>query len=319
MKKFRFLTILLVITTLFSAFCVAAAAEQAKPSPLKDLNVLFVGDSICEAYVEWNTLGYTKEFCGWAARIEKSDGIHGTNYSKSGASLSNCRGTNTILAQLQKAAGKKFDLVVLHGGVNDAWDGAPVGKMETGFDASFDKTTFGGGLEATIAYAKKTFPDAKLCFVINFALPAATKGVSLTDMSAYFALAKKICDKWNVPYLDLYNNNEVNTALQVATSKTYLHDHIHPTSKGYDVLSPYIAEFLRSLYTPKYKVGDVNGNGGVDPMDYMFIRSYYLKTGTNIPDDYVERMNLDGKPGVTPMDIMLLRAIILGTYKPDAN
>lgn len=66
-------------------------------------------------------------------------------------------------------------------------------------------------------------------------------------------------------------------------------------------------------------VGDINGNGGVDAMDYMVIRSYYLKTSTKVPADYVERMDLDGKPGVSPMDIMLLRGIILGTYKPEAK
>ena len=70
---------------------------------------------------------------------------------------------------------------------------------------------------------------------------------------------------------------------------------------------------------PEFKVGDINGNGGVDAMDYMVIRSYYLKTSTKVPADYVERMDLDGKPGVSPMDIMLLRGIILGTYKPEAK
>lgn len=70
---------------------------------------------------------------------------------------------------------------------------------------------------------------------------------------------------------------------------------------------------------PEFKPGDINGNGGVDAMDYMFIRSYYLKSNTKIPDEYVERMNLDGKPGITPVDVMLVRAIILGTYKPEAK
>ena len=70
---------------------------------------------------------------------------------------------------------------------------------------------------------------------------------------------------------------------------------------------------------PEFKTGDINGDGNIGPLDYMFIRAYYLKTNTNVPAEYVERMNLDGKAGVTPMDVMLLRGIILGTYKPEAK
>ena len=250
MKKCSLILSFLSAVTLLVPLCIPALADGAsEDSPLKGLDVLFVGDSICEARVEWEDPNYGKEFCGWAGRIAKSDGINSTNLSNSGASVSDCRGANTVIAQLQKASGQHFDLVVLHGGVNDAWDAAPVGEMIDGFEiTSFDQTTFGGGLERTFAYAKKAFPDAKFAFIINFALPAAEAGKRLTDMSEYFDLAKKICDKWEIPYLDLYNNIEVNNRLEVATSKTYLRDHIHPSTKGYDVLSPYIAKFLRSLF-----------------------------------------------------------------------
>ncbi|MBQ0092148.1 MAG: SGNH/GDSL hydrolase family protein [Clostridiales bacterium] len=256
MQRNRIFFCFLLIFVLLCSLSVPVLADgqdvssDPAASPLNGLKVLFVGDSICEARVEWDDPVH-KDCVGWAGRIAVSDGIINTNISASGASVSDCRGANTVQAQLQKASGQKFDLVVLHGGVNDAWDGAPVGVMSDSTDmTTFDRSTFGGGLEFSFAYAKKAFQDAKFCFVINYQLPAAEKGVSLKDMSAYFDLAKQICDKWEIPYLDLYNNQEINDALEVSTSLTYLKDHIHPNSAGYDVIAPYIAEFLRTVIAP---------------------------------------------------------------------
>ena len=257
MKTTRKILCFVLLTALFASLCLTAQAAEVSGEPTVDpeavnsvlygMDVLFVGDSICEAWCERESI--YQNYAGWAGRIALSDGINSYNFSKGGASMSDCRGTNTVQVQLQKACNRQYDLVVLHGGVNDAWDGAPVGEMADGFKmSSFDRTTLAGGLEFTFAYARKAYPDAKLCFIINFRLPRAQAGVSLRDMSAYFDLAKKICDKWEIPYLDLYNNEEVNSRLMVATGTVHLPDHIHPSTSGYNILSPYIAEFLRSLY-----------------------------------------------------------------------
>ena len=266
MQRNRFLLCITLICVLLFTLCVPVladgqegASDDPAASPLNGLKVLFVGDSICEARVEWDDPVH-KDSVGWAGRIAVSDGIINTNRSNSGASVSDCRGANTVQAQLQKASGQPFDLVVLHGGVNDAWDGVSVGVMSDSTDmTTFDRKTFGGGLEFTFAYAKKAFKNAKFCFVINYQLPAAEKGVSLKDMSAYFDLAKQICDKWEIPYLDLYNNKEINDALEVSTSLTYLKDHIHPNSAGYDVIAPYIASFLRDVVAPPAPVEESSG------------------------------------------------------------
>ena len=239
----RCFALLLAIFTVLPFFAFRTAA--ADQNPLAEKSILFVGDSICYAHVERSTEYADK--AGWAGRIGTANGMDWMNNSVSGASVSNCRGTKTVLAQIEKSATRQYDLVILHGGVNDAWDKAPVGEMTSGFDpAKFDVSTFAGGLEMTIWKAVTSFPAAQLGYIVNFRLPKA-KVESLHDMSAYFELAKKICDKWSVPYLDLYNDEEINKKLEVSTSTTYLYDSIHPSTAGYEVLYPVVEAWVKEL------------------------------------------------------------------------
>lgn len=246
----RILSILLVLLTLLTCSVNVLATSPSVPDEELDTEsaiykkcVLFVGDSICEASNEWGT-----DTVGWAGRIMNWNKMTGLNKGKSGASISTCRGDNTVIAQLKGQLKNKdrFDYVIMHGGVNDAWDSAPVGEMTEGFDAKFDTSTFAGGLEATFKYAKETFTNAYFGYIINFQLPSAKYG-RLSDMSEYFEMAKKICDKWEIPYLDLYFDEDFNRNVMKTPTLKYLKDYIHPNPDGYDVVSPYINDWMKTL------------------------------------------------------------------------
>ncbi len=245
------LALLLLLAVLVPIISMTVKADEPDGSsaeeenPLTGKTALFVGDSICEAMTEWGDPTYARTI-GWAGRIFKSSGMTGINASRSGASLSNCRDTNTVIAQLATYKSKTFDYVILHGGVNDAWDVAPVGEMTEGFAGPFDLSTFAGGLENTIRYAKEQFPDAIVGYIINFRLPASDIG-SLSDMSAYFDEAKRICDKWGVSYLDLYSDIDFNYRVLKVESTEFLPDHIHPNSGGYNLLAPVIEAWMKTL------------------------------------------------------------------------
>lgn len=208
---------------------------------------LFVGDSICYGSQDTAVDGER----GWARRIAAETGLIATNNGKSGASVSDAREvTNrggTVLTKLLEKKGQSYDYVVLHGGVNDAWDHVEVGTMSEEYDpAFFDTTTFAGGLETLIYNAILCYGEqAAIGYLINFKAPLCTKG-TVSDMSAYNAVAKKICDKWGITYFDMYDNAEITAALKFDT-QTYTNDYIHPLSSGYDVLSPYIAEYMRTM------------------------------------------------------------------------
>lgn len=212
-------------------------------SPLYQKKVLFVGDSITEARCEWNQ---GKTIVGWPGRIIEGNDMLGINKGVSGASVSNCRGGNTILAQLQAERKNSYDFVIIHGGVNDAWDAAPVGTITEGFDAKFDFSTFAGGLETTFKYAKENFKDAQFGFIINFKINRAGIG-KLTDMTEYFDMAKQICEKWQIPYIDLYTDEDFNNNQLQYKRTTNLPDLIHPNSKGFDIIAPVINDWMETI------------------------------------------------------------------------
>ena len=266
-----------------------------RDSPLAGKTILFAGDSITEAICErYNPL--TTPIAGWPGRVGTANCMSFVNSGVSGATMSlvnvwNSASTavssrNVIYNQLVNNKGTKFDLIVLQGGVNDAWCSAPVGSMTAAdnFDEStFDVSTFAGGFEYTIAYAKKTYPEAKIGFIVNFAMPASTNGRT-SDMSEYFSVAKAICDKWNIPYMDLYNNAEVTGRLQ-PTTRYALGDYVHPNNRGYDILYPYVEQFVKALdkgddpsaLTDPVYSGEVSDGAEILPTDRILSTGKRLK------------------------------------------
>jgi lysophospholipase L1-like esterase len=183
---------------------------------------------------------------------------HYKNLGVDGASVSTIRGENTVYNQVIRNRIPSVHYVLLEGGVNDAWDVCPVGTMveaspeETDISA-LDLSTFAGGLEQLLYQVKKQYPNAKIGYIICFKLdhPAG----KLKDMSEYVEMTKKICDKWGVPYLDLHGNDELTAKLHPKKANgqydsTYVHDFVHPSALGYDILYPYVEEFLIDLVTP---------------------------------------------------------------------
>ncbi len=216
-----------------------------KNNSLQGKTVLFVGDSLCEAYCEKNTADYGDKV-GWAGRIMKANDMGGLNRSLGGASLSDCRGENTVINQLIDMTGNEYDYLILEGGGNDAWESAPVGEITEGFEGPFDTSTFAGGFENTIKYAKDNFGNATFGFIVTFTMPAAEFG-RMSDMSEYFALSKKICEKWGIPYLDLYFDEDLNKNRLKTHLTDNLPDHIHPNSAGYNIITPIIEDWMKTL------------------------------------------------------------------------
>jgi lysophospholipase L1-like esterase len=212
---------------------------------LQGKSVIFVGDSLCEAACELKDPS-RRATAGWAGRIMAEKGMTGINRSKGGASMSLCRGENIVINQLIAEKDNKYDYCIIEGGGNDAWDSAPVGVISDGFEGPFDTNSFAGGLEATFKYAKENYKGSILGFIVTFQMPIAPFG-RMSDMSEYFALSKKICDKWEIPYLDLYFDENLNKYLLKTHTNECLPDTVHPNTKGYDILTPYIANWMETL------------------------------------------------------------------------
>lgn len=205
--------------------------------------VIFFGDSICEA------VGDDRPRYGWPGRIGESlKPGQCCNAGISGASVSTVRGANRVLSQVERAE-EGYDVVILHGGVNDAWDIAPVGKISDGAPEEFDAAkadvkTFAGGLEELLHAVKIKYPGAVIGYIINFGF--VSEYGKLAEMDGYVAETIKGCEKWGISYLDLFHDEALKEALDIGSGR-YAQDGIHPNAAGYDLLIRWIEPYVASL------------------------------------------------------------------------
>ncbi len=237
------------------------ATYQAKPFTNK--RAIFVGDSISYGH------GDIPQGRAWAGRLADSLGIIADNQSCSGWSVSTIRGAQ-IVQQLEKNKNKQYDYVIMHGGINDSWDNAPQGVMTNSYNPEdFDRSTFGGALEHLFYYAYQYFPNARLGYIINFKMPAAP-----SDMRVYRELALQICAKWKVSCYDMYADDAVTNALQAHTL-TNMADSGHPNKAGYDIISPYIADWFTTI--PYANISSFESQ--MPSLDDQAVKMPYVKNG----------------------------------------
>lgn len=226
--------------------------------------IVFDGDSICQARSEEPDSIER----GWAYRVGRDNGMMWHNagigggtitaglYSSFGPRHWVCRSIDAIHAEYPA-----LDYYIFEGGTNDAdllkdepekWGTAD----KNDFGGDYDDTTFCGAFETLIYKAKKYYPDAKLGYIV-----APKMGVDderRARRRRFFDIAVGICEKWGVPYIDLWNISELeprnkahfDEALDAEGNKAaglmYV-DGQHLTASGYDAISPAISAFVRSL------------------------------------------------------------------------
>ena len=200
---------------------------------LKGLNGLYLGDSISEAV----------SYKGWAGELAEHYGVNSYNVSVSGATLAN----DGIYGQLSKApAGVDYDFVMLNGGVNDVWRSIALGNVSPAGTTEFDTTTAIGALEHLFSTIKATYPDAEVCYVLNYVCVQA--GYPSDAFRNDFApLARQACEKWGVRCLDLVDNSQFNAEFD-ASANVHTYDGVHANTEGYVVLTKYIAPWLEEIF-----------------------------------------------------------------------
>ena len=209
----------------------------------KNKNIIFFGDSITYGFL---TKGYS-----WAEFIKDNYDFNTvinagiSDYRVSTYDDKNKWLTDTIISH----ANEKYDYVIMQGGINDVLYNTPLGEISNiKSENDFDVNTFAGGFESYIYNAKKYFKDAKIGYIITYYTPNYTERGqkwSYDDYNKYIMMTKKILDKWNIKYLDLFNE-EYSNILKVNT-KTYLPDNLHLNYEGYKIIYPYIYDFIKSL------------------------------------------------------------------------
>lgn len=276
MKKrlFALLTVLLVLLTSMT-LPVAADEDESEPavlkyqykptvqgkkiisdpekSPLWGLSAIFLGDSIC-----YNKAEQLKDptTAGWAGRIGTTYEMEWENLGVSGAKVTSSY-SNNLSQQLLPKQENDYDLIMLQGGINDAYTGASLGSLSSKTDRlMYNTTTYAGSLEWLFSYIREFFPEATVVYLIHHTTPNSLN----SDLSAknppkgnpqdYVNLTKAACEKWEVPYLNLYEDQTFNTQIFDTADNTkgcMWPDLLHMSTTGYNVLNPYIVSFLEDV------------------------------------------------------------------------
>ena len=211
-------------------------------TPLQNKNVVFMGDSITAA------LGYK----GWSGELQEHYGINRYNLGVGGTSYSDVANRTPIYNQLKSIpSGVDVDFFVLNGGVNDVWSAIedlgtvsdiPVSSAKV---EDFNYETTASGMEKVFCYLRTNYPNAQIAFVINYICYTGDwDGVRFRD--EFVPLAKQICDKWGVPYLDLVNNTQFNAEFSAIYGQGTF-DGVHGNDHGYERCMREIAPWLISL------------------------------------------------------------------------
>jgi lysophospholipase L1-like esterase len=217
---------------------------KAEPSADTQTNVLYGkkislnGDSICagagfsggygKIIAERNRMGYQNIAVGGAT-------IAGNTYASDGTTARHW--ISRTVANMDTDA----DYAILEGGVNDASRNDPLGTLSEGYNAALDDTTFYGAFESMLKQLVTRFAGKKYGYIAVHKM--ANKFQAENDeATSYYWAAKKCCEKWGVPFLDLnstvppfaYFRSSGNTELQTI-NQTYTHngDGWHPNEAGY--------------------------------------------------------------------------------------
>lgn len=239
------------IFTLSDYQATTGIAADTLPDPLKGLAGLFAGDSVNHGLYSRDEMATTFKDGkgGWAPRIERDTGLIATNMGQSGFLIADYPAGSTdrsICSLLEPNKKKDYDFIVMDGGVNDMSKNIAIGSITDSFDPDdFDTSTYAGGLERTFYDAVCYYGDtAAIGYIFIFKIIA--RDSHNKDMTPYYSVAKEICKKWGVTYLDLYTHEKLNADLKFDT-KEHTNDLLHPDASGYELITPYVIEYMRTM------------------------------------------------------------------------
>lgn len=218
-------------------------STQTFKNPYKNKTIIAFGDSILAGW-GW------KEGTGIIQPLkEKYTDATWINKAESGANMavtSNPSHT-PIVTQIKNYTGAA-DAIIFDGGVNDNNSSIPVGSIESGYDASYNTGTFCGALESALQYIMDRYPLAVKLYIIPHSF---AKDNSYVD--SIYSKAIEICDKWNMPYLDMRKCSQIamtskNKSKYTRNANSGVGDGVHPVESWYRTFySPVIDQKLRNL------------------------------------------------------------------------
>lgn len=208
--------------------------DETLTNPYKNKTIVAFGDSILAGW-GW------KEGTGIIQPLkEKYPDATWINKAESGANMavtSNPSHT-PIVTQIKNYTGAA-DAIIFDGGVNDKNNGISIGSITAGYDATYDTSTFCGALESSLQYIMDRYPLAVKLYLIPHSF-----GKDNSYLDSIYEKAIEICDKWNMPYLDMRKCSQIAMTSKNKSKYTY-----NPNSKKGDGVHPN-ETWYRTFYCP---------------------------------------------------------------------
>lgn len=223
-------------------------------NPLKGKTIYNFGDSISNG--QGNLVGDKR--LGPAELVALDNDMVCTDFAVSGSTMSTAGGGNYILKRINDAISASPitpDFVLLAGGINDLKVTSVGDFSEPSSNDDFgekyigllDTSNFSGAFETAIYRILNAWPGTQLIYMTEHKMPSHYNDGTET----LYQTAKKICKKWCVPILDMWNSGGLNMSV-LANNKAYgtgdanldgIHtDTTHPNGEAY-----------RLYYVPKLK------------------------------------------------------------------
>jgi lysophospholipase L1-like esterase len=205
-------------------------------NPLWGKTALFTGDSICAGSLVGGN--------SWAKRIAEANNMTFVNYGVDGASIAIKDGRPKHIVNDIDNMQTDADYVIFEGGINDAYTNVPIGTLTDGYDDDYDKTTFAGALESIFKQSVLKWSGKKIGFII----PHKVSDMVIDRQPPYVNMTIEACHKWSIPYINLFNQSGLQThEPTIRATFTLNSDGCHPNTQGYDIITPKIEAWMKTL------------------------------------------------------------------------
>ena len=220
--------------------------EEESDFSWRDTDVVFVGDSITAG------TGTTKTYHSYLRDTDMFKSVTAMGVAGSCISLQSDYGSKNSPLVERYSAIPASDLIVVFMGTNDYGHETPLGTISDTSDVSFY-----GALNTVITGIQKAHPNSRLVFVTplhryGFGESKITgtkltydnlpngKGHTLED---YVNAIKAVCDKYEVPVIDLFSLYPINPE-DADAREQYFPDGLHPNAAGHEIIANLILEQL---------------------------------------------------------------------------
>lgn len=229
-----------------TSIATTVAAQQPIPANIQ-ANVLYSktalwnGDSICAGY------GYAG---GYAGIITANNALTSTNYGVGGGTIAYYSSDRHCISRNIPNMSDTADYIILQGGINDCALNVPLGDFvfagnTSDWTGQFDDTTFCGAFEKMIQQAILKWKGKKIGFIITYKVHGQILG-----FNNYRKKIIGMCEKWSLPYLDLYAMSGLNGMFPEINSLYFktAGDYYHVNEEGYrQFLVPKIEAWMKTL------------------------------------------------------------------------